>query len=166
MEVTYIYLDGPKEREQLVGHIHSVRQEIRAVVAVIPEDQWYIPRYHGWSLGAMMGHLNLMDNIWMLFVKASLLGINPSIPPSMIGSLNSFVSGIFSKRLVPVSLKSMDKNEQRIADLILNLPVSQFTKFVYSPQDNGYITVERALQRFFLFHWQEHLETLRVSEGE
>lgn len=166
MELPYIYLDGPKEREQLIEQIRAVRQEMRDLVKTIPEAEWYEPRYHDWTLAALLGHLNFMDNIWMLVLRAGLLGIHPSVSDSFVNQMNQFMTRVFSKRLVPASLKSIDKNEERIADLIQTLPVSQFTKSVYSPQDNGYITVERALQRFFLFHWQEHLNTLRSVQGE
>ena len=43
--------------------------------------------------------------------------------------------------------------------------MDKFTHQVWDPSADQYLTVERAVQVAFLFHWQEHLITLQKVEG-
>ena len=47
----------------------------------------------------------------------------------------------------------------------MQLPIDRYTREVYHPPSGSYLTVERALQQYFLFHWQEHLQTMQRVEG-
>lgn len=161
----YIYLDSDAERRQLVDDIARVRRTVMQLVEVVPEGQWYQPRYHGWSLAAMLAHLHLTDNLCLLDIQLALIGFRPPIPSTLWDRFNDVTTRIFRQRVVETTVRGIQKNEKRVADFILRLPVSKFSKVVYDPPRDRYLTVEQALQEFFLYHWHEHLKTMREVEG-
>jgi hypothetical protein len=162
---TYIFLDDEKDRRILLALMREVRQEVTNAVEALTEKDLYEPRYHGWSMAAMLAHLNLMDNIAMLQIKLSLIGAPNKITLGMVNSLNNFTARIFHNRLIKASLNSMSKNEERIGEFILRLPVAKLSRQVYSPTEGKYTTIERYIQDRFLLHWREHLTTIRQAEG-
>lgn len=161
----YIFLDGEEERAALVTRIAHTRRAVRYIVGSVPEDLWYTPRYHGWSLAAMLGHLNLGDNLSMLLLRSALLGLRFRMSTRRLDRINNMSTRLFQKRLVASSLSSMERNQERIAEFVRTLPMSKFSLEVYNPRTQAMTTVERGLQEFFVFHWEEHLTTLRQVEG-
>lgn len=161
----YIFLDGELERKQLVEQIQRVRESVIKYAESVPEADWYKPHYHGWSLAGMIAHLNLMDNLNLLWVKMALIGIRFPIPKGLIDGLNTTMSDVFKKRVLTTSLKSVPKNGERIAKFIQDLPLNRLSREVYQPKLGKYLTIEQALQSFFLHHWEEHLQTLLVKAG-
>jgi hypothetical protein len=162
---TYVYLDSEQEREQLIREIRQVRAAVLQIVDIVPQSEWYTPRYHGWSLAAMLGHLNTADQCALLLIQAALLGIRPPVHMPTVHRANAWMSRVYRARRVDTSRQSISKTEARIAAFIRRLPVSQFSKSVYYPPFEQYTTVEKALQDYFIYHWQEHLQTLRKVEG-
>jgi hypothetical protein len=122
----YIFLDGTEEREILIARIAAVRRAVGQVVKSVPEDLWYTPRYHGWSPAAMLGHLNLRDNLSLLLLRSTLLGLRFKLSASQLDQLNNFSTRLFQKRLVASSLRSMERNQDRIADFVMHLPINKF----------------------------------------
>lgn len=163
-EYSFIFLDGDEERRLLVKRIQETRQAVLNIIENIPEAEWYTPRYHGWSPAAMIGHLNLMDNLNLLLVKMALLNLRPRVLSRSRNRFNDRMARIFMKRRVPASLRSARRNEARICDFIMRLPIARFSKQVYHAQQGKYITVENAVQALFLHHWQEHLRTMQGGE--
>lgn len=161
----YIFLDTDEERRQLVDEIGKVRRAVLHMVDVVPQEQWYQPRYHGWSFAAMLAHLHLTDNLCLLDIQLALIGIRPPIPSSLWDRFNDVSTQVFRQRVVETTVRGIQKNEKRVASFILRLPVSKFSKEVYDPPHNRYLTVEQALQEFFLHHWHEHLKTISETEG-
>ncbi len=161
---SYRFLDAEEDRQALIKDIHQTREELRKVVDLVPPDQWYVPRYHGWSLAAMLGHLELMDrlNLWLLSLAA--LSIQVPLPISAVKGFNEMVAMVYKNRRVEGSLHGLDKKEGRIADFILRLPVGKFSKHVFDPTSQKYYTIEQAIQEFFLYHWQENLTTMRMAD--
>jgi hypothetical protein len=161
----YLYLDDVPERQHLIDEIAKVRQDVLRVIERVPEADYYTPRYHGWSLAAMLGHLNLVDQLSIRLIQAALLGFRPTVSLGMLNRSNDFMARVYRKRLVRTSLRSMERNEKRIAELIHHLPVGKFSKSVFHPGQQQYITIERALQDLFLYHWHDHLRTMHEVEG-
>jgi hypothetical protein len=157
-------LDSDTDRKALVADIKHVRRAVLQLVDYLPHEKWYEPRYHGWTPAAMLGHLHLMDNYLLFAVQMALVGIRPPISPVIRDGFNDLMASVFQKRLVETTINSIKRNEQRIGDFILHLPMDKFTKSVYSPVWQTYLTVEQGLQEFFLFHWQDHLQTMRQVE--
>lgn len=160
----YIYLDGETEREQLISEIHKARLAVRRLIDTVPEEHWYEPRYHGWSLAAMLGHLNLTDNIALFLIRAALVGFRFRMGPGTVERVNNISASMFRRRLISVSIKSMKRNEDTIAAFIRDLPINQFTREVFNQESQQFTTVERYLQDRFLFHWRAHLKTMRDVE--
>jgi hypothetical protein len=160
-----IYLDGEEERDRLVSEIGQVRQEVLRIVKYVPEDQWYEPRYHGWSLAAMLGHLNLADNLSMLLIKAALIGFRPRISMSLLSRFNDFTIRLFQKRLVSSSCDSVVRNQKRIDDMVRTIPIDRLSTRVFSPADQKYVTIEYGIQQLLLHHWHRHLQTMYEVEG-
>lgn len=162
---TYRYLDTEADRKKLVEDFSRTRRLVLQLVDQLPEDKWYEPRYHGWSPAAMLGHLHLMDNLSLWWIQMALVGIRPPVGRGMVDSFNNFMGGVFRQRVVGTTRKGIEKNEARLADFILQLPMDKFTVQVYHPNLGRYLTVEQALQSLFLFHWEDHLRLMREVEG-
>lgn len=159
------FLDTEDDRRELAADMHRVRQSVIQLVERVPAAQVYEPRYHGWSPAAMLAHLNTIDNLALLGIKLALLGIRLPLPEGALNSFNDFTAQIFQRRVIETTIRSVHANEKRIVAFITTLPVARFTKEVYYPQGGEYLTVERAIQQYFLFHWQDHLEAMQRAEG-
>lgn len=162
----FIFLDGDTERRQLIDALKKTRLEVISIAERVPPDQWYEPRYHGMSLGAMLGHLNLMDNLFMLVIRASMSGIRLHLSGRMLGRIYQFTARVFRRRIVTASIRSAMKNEARIAELIQTVPIDQFTREIYSPMHDKKLLLEQALQAFFLHYWQAHLIAMRQAHND
>ncbi len=162
---TYRYLDTLEDRQQLAQDVAQVRAAVLAVVDQIPEYEHYLPRYHGWSPAAMLGHLNTVDNLARWQIQAALLGIHPRVSMGLINRMNGLMAKVYRTRLVTTSTRNIQRNERRIIDLIMRLPMQQYSKSVYYAPFEMYTTVERVLQDYFVYHWQEHLQTMHIVEG-
>ena len=159
------YLDTEAERQDLAADIRRVRQSVIQMAESVPPERHYELRYHGWSLAALLAHLNTIDNFALFAIKLSLLGIHPPFSPNLLDQFNELTARLYHQRLVATTLRDMKKNENRIIDFIMTLPMARFTREVYHPPSRSYLTVEKALQQYFLFHWQEHLQTMQRVEG-
>jgi hypothetical protein len=165
IDQTYRYLDTEADRQRLLADIREVRHTVVQMIEHVPEDQWYEPRYHGWSLAGMLGHLQFMDSANLLLIKAGLLGISIPIPPQTLNSFNNFLSRVFQKRVVKTSIQGIQRREAPLEEFIMNLPIDKFTRQVFYPPMGKNLTVEQAVQVLFLHHWQEHLQTMQEVEG-
>src|SRR5690606_8209013 len=161
----YRYLDGDQERLELIDDIRRVRRAVIQMAETVPEARRYEPRHHGWSLAAMLAHLYLVDRISFWAIQWALAGVRPPIPSALLHGFNALSARIFQNRLTETTIRGIYAHEKRIADFIRRLPMDRFTCPVYDPTIGEYITVERAVQVCFLFHWQEHLQTLQQVEG-
>jgi hypothetical protein len=157
----YRYLDDETERKALIADIQKVRREVLQIASFVPPDQHFVPRYHGWSLAAMLGHLQLMDNLLMWTVEMGILGIRLPLPLVLLNQFNDSMAGIYRKRMVATTIQGIQKKEHVIEAFILCIPVDKFSKLVYDPALEITLTVEQALQEFFLYHWRGHLDTMR-----
>jgi hypothetical protein len=54
----------------------------------------------------------------------------------------------------------------RLVAFVLKLPPDRFHRKLYDPWLERYLTVEEAVQEFFLIHWQEHLQMIRDAEDK
>lgn len=160
----YRYLDTDDDRRRLVEDMRQVRREVFRLVEIVPKEQWYEPRYHGWSLAAMLGHLQMMDRLTRWLIQLGVLGIRLPISTGLMDGFNNGIARLFQKRVVETTLKGLEKNEQQLADFIMTLPTDKFSRSVYDPALKQYLTVEQAMQEFFLYHWQEHLQTMRMVD--
>ncbi len=165
MQPEYRYLDGEAERRILVRDMRAVRQLAAQIAGDIPADRHYEPRYHGWSLAALLAHLHTVDAYGLWIIRFALIGFSVPLSMSMINRFNDLTAGVYRRRVVATTLSGIDKNADKIADFIMTVPMERFSKQVYHPPSAGFLTVEKALQQYFLFHWQEHLDTVRAVEG-
>ncbi|MBC8098521.1 MAG: DinB family protein [Armatimonadetes bacterium] len=162
---TYRYLDSAEDRQQLIAEIRTMRAAVLRVAAGVPEAEAYTPRYHGWSLAAMLAHLHIADRFALLVIQAALLNIYPRIPMRWINQANGISAPRTQIRNLAVCKADIAHMEPRIAAFITRLPVERFSKPVYYPPIEAYTTVEKALQDYFVYHWQEHLTTMCAVEG-
>ncbi len=162
---THRYLDTQEDREALLTDMRAVRQEVIAMREIVPESEWYTPRYHDWSLGAMLGHLQTIDTLSLWQIQLALVGFRPVISLNMVNQMNNALSQIYQRRLVETSVNGILKREKSLSEFILRLPVDKFTIQIYHAPSGKFLTVEQAVQYLFLYHWQEHLKTMREAEG-
>jgi len=161
----YRFLDNEIDRQGFCDDMRRVRQGVLDVAKRVPESQWYEPRYHGWTLAAMLGHLHQMDRLEMMLIQAAMVGIRIPVPPALLNSFNDAMSKVFRQRVMQTTLRSIEQNEKHIADFIMRVPVKQFSKTVYDPAIDKTLTVEQAIQEFYLYHWQDHLADMRKVDG-
>jgi len=159
------YLDTEEDRKELLDDIRRVRRDVLEMAASIPEDQHFEPRYHGWSLAAMLMHLHTIDRLAMWQIKLALINIAPAIPIEMVNSLNDTCARIFHRRLVSTTIRGIQKHEAEIKELVTRLPLDRFSKQLFYPPLGIYLTIERGIQAYYLFHWHEHLVTMQKAEG-
>jgi len=157
----YRYLDGEAERRALIEDIKQVRRDVLQVADLVPPDKQYQPRYHRWSLAAMLGHLQLMDNLLMWLIDLGLVGVRVPVPLLMLNSFNDQMAQVYQRRVVATTIRGIQHKEGVIEAYILRLPVDKFSKLVYDPAQEVTLTVEQAVQEFFLYHWRHHLDTMR-----
>lgn len=160
----YRYLDSDDDRQQLVADIRRVRLDLLRVADLVPEAKWYEPRYHGWSLAAMLGHLQMMDTLTLRLMQLALVGVRLPLPEPLLNSFNDLTARLFKGRVVPTTRHGIERNEQRITAFILHLPMDRFTRTVYHPALGEHLTLEQAMQEFFYYHWLGHLQTMRQVE--
>jgi hypothetical protein len=161
----FLYLDSDAERRQLIDDIRQVRRAVLQIVDIVPIALRYEPRYHGWSLAAMLTHLHNTDNFSLFLIQAALLRVRIPITKKMNDRINDFSARIFRQRIIETTVKDIQRNEKRITDFIVRLPISKFTCEIFHPDLEINMTVERAVQALFLHHWQGHLQTMRQVEG-
>jgi hypothetical protein len=154
----YRYLDGDAERRELVA-------DVEQIAMAVPENRRFEPRYHGLSLAALLAHLHFSDRIALWGIQMALLGLRPPVPMALVNVLNGLTARLFVKRVPDATIRGIRAHEKRVADFILRLPMDRYTRQVYDPTSESYLTVERALQVAFLFHWQEHLVMMQRVEG-
>jgi len=163
----YRPLGSDENRRALVAGMKQVRQDALRLVEIVPKNQWYTPRYHGWSLAAMLAHLYFMDNTTLLMMQAAMRGIAFPLPKSALNLFNNFTTArIFKEREVEATVNAIQKNESRLVAFVLRLPPDKFQRKLYDPWLECYLTVEESVQEFFLIHWQNHLKTVRDAEDK
>jgi hypothetical protein len=159
------FLDTEAERKELLEDVRRVRREVLKIAESVPAERHYEPRYHGWSLAAMLMHLLTMDRLSMWQIKLALLNVAPAIPIEMVNSLNDTCARIFQRRLVATTIRGIERHESQVEDLVIRLPVDRFSKQLFYPPLGIYLTIERGIQAYYLFHWHEHLLTMQKAEG-
>ena len=160
----YRFLDSDDDRQALIADLRRVRREVINLARQMPEARWYEPRYHGWSLAAMLGHLQMMDALSLRLIQLALVGIRIPVSEETLNAFNDVMARVFRKRVVTTTLRGLEQGEDRLADFIMRLPMDRFSRMVYDPAISAYLTVEQAVQELFLYHWQDHLQTLRQAE--
>jgi hypothetical protein len=161
----YRYLDSDADRQALIDDMHRIRLEMLKIAYQVPQDQRYVPRYHGWSLAAMLGHLQLMDKLLLWNVQAALIGVRVPISLSTLNRFNDFMARVYRARVLETTIKGIERNEKQLTEFVRRLPIDKFTKLVFDPALQVNLTVEQAVQEFFYFHWFDHLQTVRQVDG-
>lgn len=162
-----LYLDTPQDRQEVLKRVKLVRDAVNIVVQQVSQADWYTPRYHGWSVAVMLAHLNWVDRLALITLKAALLNIKPRVGMASVDRMNDFSARWFAQRTVESSRHTMQKNVTRISDFVTYLPMDKLSKAVFYPLHNEYTTVEKALQHYFIGHWVYHFhEMLTVDPIE
>ena len=167
-EPQHIYrsLAFDSNRQALVVDIRNVRREVLHLVELVPKAKWYEARYHGWSPGAMLGHLHFMDNAALHLMQAAVRGFIVLLPTGALNLFNNNMARLLKHRDVEKTTQHIHLNEARISAFVLHLPARQFMRKVYAPCLGSYLTFEEAVQEFFLIHWQGHLQTMREVDDK
>ncbi len=162
----YLSLESDENKRTLVADMKRIRQDALRLVQLVPKDNWYEPRYHGWSLAAMMSHLHSMDNLTISGMQAAMRGVSVPLPKSALNMFNTVMSRIYKTRDVETTLLDIQKNEARLIAFVLRLTPDQFRRKMHDPWLESYLTIEEAVQEFFFIHWEGHLQTVRDAEDK
>ncbi len=158
------YLDGDRDRLELLADIRHVRHTLVTLAESVPKDRRYEPRFAGTTLAALLAQLHLSDQLTLAAIQLALLG-TPPLHLQLLGPFNRLTAYLFKDRSMDASIRAIQRHERRIADLILSLPVDKFSKPVYDPAHDVTLTVEQTMQEGFLFHWQDVLQTMQRVQG-
>ena len=73
------YLDDDQDRIALLADIRRTRRAVADMAERLPERERYMPRYFGWTMGALLAELSLSDRLTMAGIQLALLGVPPLI---------------------------------------------------------------------------------------
>ena len=156
LEPEWIYLDDEVERERLAQAIRAVRQRVRQA-AEMRQENAYEPLYEGWSLAALLAHLNANDTLGRWLVQAALVGIRPRFDAGKLHRLNDWQRNFFQRTPIEKTFERIETHGAQLCDFVHRLPLKKLSTPVWLVATQEWSTVERATQIFFVRHWQEHL---------
>ncbi len=164
MDERYIYLDGTEERRELVEQVRALRGTLAQIANHIPETHHYTPRYNGVSLAVTLTRLQAFDTGALWLIKAASNGYSVRVPRGIVGVVDDTIVRMAQKRLVPVTLDAIQRKEREICEFIRTVPLDVLSKDVYTPGKRDPLTVEKALQAYFVRHWQHQLDLLEHAD--
>ncbi|MEL6148323.1 MAG: hypothetical protein AAFV33_11585 [Chloroflexota bacterium] len=165
MDEQFIYLDGADEREQVIERLREVRQAVLNIADQLPESHHYSPRYNGQSLAVMLARLHMFDRTMLWMIRAASNGYPLRIPRGAVGFVDAVARWTFQKRLVEVTMRGVRKQEQEIIEFVRTVPLDALSKDVPHPGKKDVYTVERAIQVFFIHHWEQQLMLMQQVDG-
>lgn len=161
----YRFLDDEVDRRQLIERMREVREAFIAMRSVVPEPRWYEARHEGWSLAAILGHLQWMDRLHLLQVQLTIWYLPFPFSARTWERVAGWQQRLFKRRRLDSSAEGIRGALPDQERFILQLSVADFSKrLTYAPTGQT-LTVEQAVQEFLLFYWQDHLRALRIAEG-
>ncbi len=161
----YRFLDDEVDRRRLVASMREVREAFIDMRALLPELRWYEPRYEGWSLAALLGHLQWMDRLHLLQVQLTIWYLPFPFSARTWQRVNAWQRRLFRRRMVDSSVAGIRKALVDQEQFLLQLSVNDFSKRLTYAPTGQVLTVEQAVQEILLFYWQDRLRALRIAEG-
>lgn len=161
----YRNLYDEAEKQKVIQAIRKIRRDVLQAAEAVPPDQWYTPRYHGWSLAGMLGHLQLVDRLAKWMMQASMVGIRLPVPLNVLNGFNDLMAPVLKNRKIETTRKGLERNEAWVIDFIEQLPPAKFDVPVYNLLYQEYVTLEQGVQLYYLFHWHHHYQTMRGVDG-
>ncbi len=161
----YRFLDDEEDRLQFIARMREVREAFIAMRSVVPEARWYELRHEGWSLAAILGHLQWMDRLHLLQVQLAIWNLPFPFSARTWERVTGWQQRIFQRRLMKSSVDGIRGALPDQEEFILQLAVNDFSKRLTYAPTGQVLTVEQAVQEFLLFFWQDRLRALRIAEG-
>ncbi len=161
----YEFLDDEVDRRQFIARMREVREAVIGLRSVVPEARWYEARHEGWSLAALMGHLQWMDRLHLLQVQLAIWNLPFPFSARTWARVSGWQQRVFRRRLLRSSVNGIRAALPDQESFVLQLSVEDFSKrLTYAPTGQT-LTVEQAVQEFLLFYWRDQLRALRIAEG-
>ena len=161
----YRFLDDEVDRRQFIARMREAREAVIALRSVVPEARWYTERHAGWSLAAILGHLQWMDRLHLLQVQLAIWNLPFPFSARNWARVTDWQQRIFKRRRLGSSVDGIRGALPDQERFILGLDVADFSKRLTYAPTGQVLTVEQAVQEFLLFHWQDRLRALRIAEG-
>ena len=161
----YRFLDDEDDRLQFIARMREVREAFIAMRSVVPEARWYELRHEGWSLAAILGHLQWMDRLHLLQVQLAIWNLPFPFSARTWERVTGWQQRIFQRRLMKSSVDGIRGALPDQEEFILQMAVDDFSKRLTYAPTGQVLTVEQAVQEFLLFFWQDRLRALRIAEG-
>lgn len=152
----WIYLDDEIERERLAEAIRVIRRSARKL-AELRQENACEPLYEGWSLAALLAHLNANDTLGRWLVQAALVGFRPRFAAEKLHRLNEWQRNFFQRTPLEKTFERIDAHGAQLCEFVHRLPLRKLSTPVWLVAQQEWSTVERATQIFFVHHWREHL---------
>ena len=161
----YRFLDDEEDRLQFIARMREVRESFIAMRSIVPEARWYEARHDGWSLAAILGHLQWMDRLHLLQVQLAIWNLPFPFSARTWERVSGWQQRLFRRRLTKSSVDGIRAALPDQEAFILQLAVDDFSKrLTYAPTGQT-LTVEQAVQEFLYFFWLDRLRALRIAEG-
>jgi len=87
------------------------------------------------------------------------------IPHVAVSIADAIVRLIFQKRLVEVTMRGIRRKERDLSEFVRTVPIDALSKDVRHPGKKETYTVERAIQVFFVHHWEYQLSLMEQVDG-
>ncbi|MCY4008159.1 MAG: hypothetical protein OXF22_00180 [Anaerolineaceae bacterium] len=164
----WIYLDDEIERERLAQAMREIRQQMRQAAELRSGPQLesaYEAQFAGWSIAALLSHLNANDTLGRWQLQAALVGIRPQWDEGKLHRLNRWQQRFFQRTPLEKTFARIDAHCRQLCEFIHRLPLKKLSTPVWLVATQEWSTVERAAQIFFLHHWQEHLAQISAPSA-
>ncbi|MBZ0280920.1 MAG: hypothetical protein K8L97_09270 [Anaerolineae bacterium] len=165
IEREYYSLATEENRRILIADMKKVRQEALLYTQIVPQEKWYEPRYHGWSLAFLLAHLQMMDNLTRQLMQAAMLGISLPSTMGLVNFFNDSAARLFKQRKVENAIRQIQQDEPKLIAFVLKATHPKLGRRLYDPAIDRVLTVEQAMQEFFVYHWRWHIEDIAVVDG-
>lgn len=165
LEREYRSLATEENRQAVIEDMKKVRQEALRFVNLVPPNQWYEPRYHGWSLAFLLAHLQMMDNLTRQLMQAAMLGVSLPSTMGLVNFFNDSAARLFKQRKVETTVHQIQQDEPKLIAFVLKAAYPKLQRRLYDPAIDRVLTVEQAMQEFFVYHWRWHIGDILAVDG-
>lgn len=161
----YRDLSSEENRRLLVENMKQVRRDALVLIRAVPPQSWYKPRYHGWTPAFLIAHLQIMDNATLRLMQLAMRGISIPSTLGLINVLNDVSAKLFRQRKVENTIHRIQTDEPHLISFVLRAPKDQLQRVIYDPAIEKRLTVEQAMQEFFVYHWRWHMGDMQAVDG-
>lgn len=161
----FVYFDGDAEREEVVRRVQDVRQEVFTLANQVPETDHFNKRYFWRSLSQLLIDMWSRDVGGLLLINLAAQGMSFRPPDKWVTNIRRARLSFYKQRPIAATLRDLQHKEADIVRFIREVPLDVIHRDVYPPRKLVQpMTVEEAVQFYFVMRWQQDLDLMRKIE--